>query len=684
MPRRTAVVVALLVTANLAWGRGADLARTEQPPGQALGDWVTLALALLLGAALVVGGWFLHRRLQAGLWRFAGVFAVVGGAVSIGMAAAIPSQMWAIGGARLMVYLLLLNGAAWILIVGNSRLGVPESLASGVSVKDEDAHWAARLSQCEAEAMAVIDDAGRLRWINQKFERVHGARLEDVRGVSIHEVLRGDPSDGSPLEQPLASLAHGHVADVEAIVSASKGGRYVAKVQLSPIKDEAGGVIGAVAVMRDVTQQRAMEGELNRRAAEMERLQAAALAANRAKSEFLANMSHEIRTPMTAILGYTELLSEDGDRELAPRSRLEYIDTIKRNGEHLLTIINDILDLSKIEAGKLAIEPAPTDPVTLVREVVDLMQVKAVAKSLKLELHGRGSIPSRIMTDPIRLRQILVNLVGNAIKFTELGGVCLRVGCDAEAVGVDGHSLVIEVSDTGIGMSQGQLAELFGAFVQADTSMTRRFGGTGLGLRVSMNLARLLGGTISVRSEPGQGSTFTLSIATGPLEGVAMVELAAPSTTLDVSAASHPVHSGQELRGARVLLAEDGIDNQRLIAFHLRKAGAQVTIFNNGRLALEAMTCDGTVDGMLKSSPDFDLVLTDMQMPEMDGYTFAARLREKGWKRGIIALTAHAMSNDERKCLQAGCDGYASKPIERERLVAACVAKLATAPAPTG
>jgi CheY-like chemotaxis protein len=144
------------------------------------------------------------------------------------------------------------------------------------------------------------------------------------------------------------------------------------------------------------------------------------------------------------------------------------------------------------------------------------------------------------------------------------------------------------------------------------------------------------------------------------------------------------VHSGQELRGARVLLAEDGIDNQRLIAFHLRKAGAQVTIFNNGRLALEAMTCDGTVDGMLKPSPDFDLVLTDMQMPEMDGYTFAARLREKGWKRGIIALTAHAMSNDERKCLQAGCDGYASKPIERERLVAACVAKLATAPAPTG
>ncbi|MCC6228085.1 MAG: PAS domain-containing protein [Phycisphaerales bacterium] len=397
--------------------------------------------------------------------------------------------------------------------------------------------------------------------------------------------------------------------------------------------------------------------------------QNAAEAASRAKSDFLANMSHEIRTPMTAILGYTDLLAEDGDRAIAPRQRLEYIDTIRRNGDHLLSIINDILDLSKIEAGRMEVEHMPTDPLQLFREVESLMRVRAKAKGIALDLEQETPIPVSIASDPLRLRQILVNLIGNAIKFTEIGGVTVRIGLDANAA--DGPLLRVEIVDTGIGMTTEQRERLFLPFSQADTSVTRKFGGTGLGLRISKSLAAILGGDITVTSEVGKGSVFMLTIATGPIDGAPMLPMGSLGRVIKSESpqAAAPV---LPLAGLRIFFAEDGPDNQRLISHMLRKSGAEVKVFDNGKLALEALTLDHTIDGDLTNPPSCDVLLTDMQMPEMDGYTLAGTLRAKGWIGPIIALTAHAMSGDAERCYAAGCDYFATKPIDKAKLIEVC------------
>ncbi|MBM4000211.1 MAG: PAS domain S-box protein [Planctomycetes bacterium] len=378
--------------------------------------------------------------------------------------------------------------------------------------------------------------------------------------------------------------------------------------------------------------------------------------ANAAKSRFLANMSHEIRTPMTAILGFADLLG-DPDRGLsAPAERAEAVQTIRRNGEHLLSILNDILDLSKIEAGKMSIERLAVSPSQIVDEVVRLMRPRAVGKGL--ELNGVDETPSGCLlnSDPVRLCQILTNLVGNAIKFTDCGSILVR---SAIAKPSDRPVLRIEVADTGIGMTESQCERVFDAFTQADTSTTRKYGGTGLGLRISATLARLLGGDLRVRSRPSVGSVFTLDLPfnadrarTLSNEGV---------TAIPVGRAPRPTDSKADrpLEGLRVLLAEDGPDNQRLLSFVLGKAGATVTLVDNGRDAI----------GAAISEPVPDVILMDMQMPIVDGYTATARLRDAGFVRPIIALTAHAMDGDERRCLACGCSGFAPKPIDAARLV---------------
>jgi PAS domain S-box-containing protein len=441
-------------------------------------------------------------------------------------------------------------------------------------------------------------------------------------------------------------------------------------------RDVDGRPLRATGVHVDITAQKEIE----------ERLMAAqrdADAANRSKTEFLANMSHEIRTPMTAILGFTDLLGSDGDVDSAPRRRLEYIDTIRRNGEHLLAIINDILDLSKIEAGKMTVERAATEPHRILHDVLSLMDVKARAKGLDLRAVFDTAIPEWIESDPLRLRQILVNLVGNAIKFTEVGGVVVHVSYERGTDDRDGR-LHFDVVDTGIGMTKAESDRLFAAFVQADTSTTRRFGGTGLGLSISKRLAVMLGGDISVASEPGRGSTFRLSIATGSTAGFAWLPAGTPAVVAsavpvrsgvqseDARAASNEHHAAKPLDGVRILLAEDGPDNLRLISYHLRTAGADVRTVVNGRQAVELLTTDGTLDGPLLEPPPVDLVLTDMQMPEMDGYAATRLLRAKGLALPIVALTAHAMAGDMEKCIEAGCDDYANKPIDRVKLIDVC------------
>ncbi|MBA2115076.1 CHASE domain-containing protein [Bremerella alba] len=415
-----------------------------------------------------------------------------------------------------------------------------------------------------------------------------------------------------------------------------------------------------LAALRDVTVQRQAEANLREAREKAE-------GANQSKSEFLANMSHEIRTPMTAILGYTDLLADYSQPNVVEPERKEYIDTIRRNGEHLLAIINDILDLSKIEAGKMTVESVPMRLDSLVRDVMDLMHVKASAKGLALDSIIENKIPMIIHSDPIRLRQILVNLLGNAIKFTEIGRVRLRV-CYVKSE----NSLRLSVEDTGIGMSEDQLGKLFQAFVQADNSTARRFGGTGLGLRISKRLAQILGGDINVTSEPNAGSVFSLSLSIEKIDennwltpDEACSAAAQKKTGLDESTKLSTV----ALKGMRILLAEDGPDNVRLISFHLRKAGAEVVTVENGKLTIEQVTQDGTIDGPLEVPARFDVILTDMQMPEMDGYQSTQLLRDKGCTLPIVALTAHAMAGDLQKCLDAGCSSYTTKPIDRKRLI---------------
>ena len=386
-------------------------------------------------------------------------------------------------------------------------------------------------------------------------------------------------------------------------------------------------------------------------------------AANRAKSLFLANMSHEIRTPLTAILGFAEnLLNPD----CATEERTEATETILRNGHHLLQLINDILDLSKIEAERLETERLRFSPGELAADVISVMRVRADSKQIGLTLSYDGPIPDSIESDPTRLRQILMNLISNGIKFTEQGRVSLRMsmrdanGDLCRSTNQDDQLwLQCEVVDTGIGMSNEQLARLFSPFMQADESMARRFGGTGLGLSISRRLARLLGGDIDATSQKGVGSTFRVQIDAGSNGDVKWHDR--PSS---IGQLAPPVVRSTDVKlSGRILLAEDGPDNQLLIGSFLRKQGADVTIVDNGRKAVDA-----ALASMTDGNP-FRIVLMDMQMPILDGYAATSELREQGWTRPILALTANVMQGDRQKCTDAGCDDFAAKPINRTELI---------------
>ncbi|MBL8828692.1 MAG: response regulator [Planctomycetaceae bacterium] len=381
-----------------------------------------------------------------------------------------------------------------------------------------------------------------------------------------------------------------------------------------------------------------------------------AQSATRAKSEFLANMSHEIRTPMTAILGYTDLLLQDEAFVGRNPAQVANLETVRRNGQHLLELINDLLDLSKIEANRMQVEWLPTAPLKVVHEVYELIKVRAVEKQLDFQVHFESVVPESFPSDPTRLKQILINLVGNAIKFTMQGQVTLSVRYRLiDEVGW----LEFAVRDSGIGMSPDQLENLFQPFGQADASTTRRFGGTGLGLTISKRFAEMLGGSILVESELGRGTTFQVSLPVGEHQQVRLVDATLPAEPI----AAAPAKPALPRIEARILLAEDGPDNQRLISTVLRKAGATVTVVENGQLA-----CEAALAAWHGGSP-FDVILMDMLMPVMDGYAATSYLREHDYPGPIIALTANAMSGDREKCLAAGCTDYATKPIQREQLL---------------
>ena len=383
-------------------------------------------------------------------------------------------------------------------------------------------------------------------------------------------------------------------------------------------------------------------------------------AANQAKSLFLANMSHEIRTPMTAILGFADILLET----LSDPAEIRAAHTIRRNGEHLLIILDDILDLSRIESGAVAVQPEICTPQEIVQEVVSLLSLRAEQKKLALFSQHEGEIPPQIRTDATRLRQILLNLVGNAIKFTSSGSVRVVLRAVEAATG---PMLQVDVLDTGIGIDAEQIGKLFQPFYQVDNSSRRPFGGTGLGLAISKRLATLLGGGLEVSSAPGQGSCFRLSLA-APLpsaEELARLEAAVAGSTMVSGGAADP-----SLAGRRVLLVEDGPDNQRLIVHMLAKVGIEVELAVNGREAVTRLLHTETLDPAagLPGEKAFDLVLMDMQMPVMDGFEATQVLRQHDYRGPIVALTASAMSTDKAKCLAAGCSGYVAKPFRSSEL----------------
>ncbi len=398
-----------------------------------------------------------------------------------------------------------------------------------------------------------------------------------------------------------------------------------------------------------------MADRLERSRTQLEKAWHEAEQANRHKSEFLANMSHEIRTPMTAILGYADLLEESVTDDFGQ----EACGIIKRNGAHLLQVINDILDMSKIEANRMEIELRACSPREIVAEVASLMQVRVMGSEVSLHVSAEGAIPKRIHTDPTRLRQILLNLVGNAVKFTARGQVWIVTHC--ADLRQDGARIQFDVIDTGIGMTSEQVAAIFQPFRQADASTTRRHGGTGLGLAISRRLAEALGGEISVQSVPGHGSTFRLALPLGDPS-----DSKEEDRESDVDSCETKVAVSDDLRlsgPCRVLVVEDGPDNQQFIAQVLKTAGAEVVVAGNGQEA-----CD-TLLGSATDAEPIHVVLMDIQMPIMDGYEATRRLRLGGCTLPIVAITAHAMVEEESKCLEAGCDAYLTKPIDRARFL---------------
>jgi signal transduction histidine kinase/CheY-like chemotaxis protein/HPt (histidine-containing phosphotransfer) domain-containing protein len=411
------------------------------------------------------------------------------------------------------------------------------------------------------------------------------------------------------------------------------------KINCAPVLGDRGKYAGVLVSFDDIT-------ELEEKELELHKSKEEAVAANQAKSVFLANMSHEIRTPMNAILGFTELLKRGYVKN--EKESLKYLNTIHRSGKNLLELINDILDLSKVESGRLEVEKTWVEPYRIIQEVLQILDVKAQEKGIALSFAAQGALPQKIQTDPARLRQITFNLVGNAIKFTDQGSVTLT--CRFENTST-GPRLLIEITDTGIGMPQERLETIFDPFVQADTTVTRRLGGTGLGLAIGRTFARALGGDITVESEPGEGSTFIVTLTTGNMDGILFLQ---PD---DVAISPEEFSKEDAMRWqfpeARILVVDDGAENRELVRLLLQEAGLTVDEAENGQVGVQKAV-----------ATHYDVILMDIHMPVMDGFTAAQTLRQQGLKTSIIALTANAMKGFEQECLEGGYSGYLTKPID--------------------
>jgi len=506
-------------------------------------------------------------------------------------------------------------------------------------LRESEEKYRALFEQAATSIVIADADTGRILEFNERAHASLGYSREEFSKLSIVDVEAAETRDDIARHIERIRAAGADTFETRHRTKTDGIRNMLTSVRFLPV----GGRNLLATIWHDITEHKQTEDKLTL-ACE------AAESANRAKSQFLANMSHEIRTPLSVIMGYTDLLMAV---DSTPSEQQEHLQTIHRNAEHLLAIIADILDLSKIEADRLDCKLSDCPVRQVVDDVVDSLRPSANAKSLAIDVEYTSPLPETIRTDRNRLRQILFNLVGNAIKYTERGGVRIAVRYQP----IDGPSglMLFEVRDTGIGISEQQLAEIFEPFTQADMSLTRRFGGTGLGLTISQRLARLLGGNIDVRSGPSEGSTFTLTIDAGP------VNLAKPpkrhSPRIMNEGKERAELSDSRSLSGRILLVDDDADIQAMIGAFLRRFRRI-----DSDVAGDGLTgCEMAIASLEQSRP-YDLILMDIRMPRLDGLEATGRLRQRGWKGPIVALTAQAMAGDRRKCLEAGCDEYLSKP----------------------
>lgn len=507
------------------------------------------------------------------------------------------------------------------------------------------------------EAIMLLDVKGRIVLANGAFEKIAGREASELVGKVPDIFVWMDDNGKSVEELPWhQTTSDGQVVTDHVLIMPRIRGEIqteqeafknipphfrddrILKPNCTPVMGENSQSNGVLVCFEDIT--------------ELEQSKKAAESANQAKSDFLANVSHEIRTPMNAILGFTDWLNRGMAQ--TEEERKEYLSTIHSSGKHLLELINDILDLSKIEAGRMELEMVDASPFKIVCDVQKILKVRADEKGIFLNLDFPETLPAQICSDPVRLRQVVTNLVGNAIKFTTDGGVMVSVSLIQQ----DSKSMLrIDVADTGIGMTEKQLERIFEAFVQADTSITRRFGGTGLGLAISKKIVEALDGELTVASEQGKGTVFSAIVNVGDVsnaEQITFQEYLKSEKETSRTQNLKQVYLGPQ----RVLVVDDGDSNRQLVRIILQKAGCHITEAVNGQEAVESVL-----------NNDFDIVLMDMQMPILDGYQATRKLREMNFDRPIIALTANVLADDEKKCREYGCTGFVPKPINMDFLV---------------
>ena len=516
-------------------------------------------------------------------------------------------------------------------------------------------------------AVILTNRSGHIEWVNTGFERLTGWTLPEVIGRKPGDILQGPDTDPSVIEQMRHAIQRGAPFRVEVLNYHRCRQPYWIHIDAQPIFNEIGDLTHYMAIERDISAERAAAQALRDALDHAE-------SANQLKSRFLASVSHELRTPLTAILGFAGLI----DRPFAtPHDRGHWAAAIRRNGEHLLALLNDILDLSKIEAGQMTLASTPTDPLALIEDAVAVIRPMAEERGLSLTLDLPDDLPATLHTDRLRFQQILLNLLTNAVKYTESGGIVVAVLLDAPPQ--RDATLSISVIDTGIGIPEDVRHLLFSPFRRLHQDSPGRIAGVGLGLSIAQQLARMLGAEIQVQSQVGVGSTFSLVLPLGAAQDLTLRSVSTP-------APAEPFRRGpptpQTLQGLRVLLIEDGEENQELVSILLAEQGAYVTCADNGLIGVELVMAS------LAADQPFDAILMDMLMPVMDGYTATAELRRQGVTTPIIALTAHAMSDDRQRCLAAGCNDYVSKPIVEAQLFGAILTlaqpppERAAAPAP--